>query len=457
MALNFGLLNTNAPAEIANSVSQGQQMAQQEKLGQMRMESAQLDLDKVKREAAGLQRMQQLFIENGKSPDMRTNFTEMIKSGVPHFMDIGFNGLKALDEQDRYQEYIKRSQPTNAMAAPEGAPANAMAAPATAPVNAMAASTPAAAPAPVNALNAPNRTAQIQQEMAELSAFPNVPGAKTRLKVLEKELEEAVKAPVYHNVSGVGLVDPRTGRVITAAKEREDTDLIRNFNKAVAGGYKGSFVDYQTTIAREARTPAQPAAPVAVVDAAGNTIYVTREEALRNRMTPAGQGLQLSPKEIQKREASYPQATSAVKTVSNTMSAIEQAVDRLLANEEGLNGVTGLVGGRTPALTDAARKAQADLEQLKNLAFVQGLTELRAASKTGAGVGNVTNKEGDRFENLKASLDRTQSLGDMIASLKRLKDSAQFTTATMKEAYDDTYSYRAAKPAASTGSWSVVK
>lgn len=455
MALNFGLLDTNAPAAIANSVTQGQQMAQQEKLGQMRMESAQLDLDKVKREAVGLQRMQQLFMENGKSPDMRTNFTEMIKSGVPHFMDIGFNGLKALEEQDRYQEYIRKGQPTNTMAAPEGAPANAMATPAAAPVNAMAAPAPAAAPAPVNALNAPNRTAQIQQEMAELSAFPNVPGAKARLKVLEKELEEAVKAPVYHNVQGVGLVDPRTGRVITPSVETAPTE-IKKYEYAKKQGYKGSLFEFEREMANASRTPAQPAAPVAVVDAAGNTIYVTREEALRNRMTPAGQGLQLPPKEIQKREASYPQATSAVKTVSNTMSAIEQAVDRLLANEEGLNGVTGLVGGRTPALTDAARKAQADLEQLKNLAFVQGLTELRAASKTGAGVGNVTNKEGDRFENLKASLDRTQSLDDMISSLKRLKDSAQFTTATMKEAYDDTYSYRASKPVA-TGSWSVVK
>lgn len=458
MALNFGLLDPNAPAAIANSVTQGQQMAQQEKLGQMRMESAQLDLDKIKREAAGLQRMQQLFMENGKSPDMRTNFSEMIKSGVPHFMDIGFNGLKALDEQDRYQEFVRKGQPANAMAAPEAAPANAMAAPVpapAAPVNAMATPAPAAPTlAPVNALTTPNRTAQIQQEMAELSAFPNVPSAKARLKVLEKELEEAVKPPVYHNVTGVGLVDPRTGRIITPSVESTPTD-IKDYEYAKKQGYKGTYFEFKREMANASRTPAQPAAPVAVVDAAGNTIYVSREEALRNRMTPSGQGAQLSPKDIQKREASYPQATSAVKTVSNTMSAIEQAVDRLLTNQEGLNGITGLVGGRTPALTDAARKANADLEQLKNLAFVQGLTELRAASKTGAGVGNVTNKEGDRFENLKASLERTQSLDDMIASLKRLKDSAQFTTATMKEAYDDTYSYRAAKPAAAAAAGGV--
>lgn len=234
MALNFGLLNTNAPAEIANSVSQGQQMAQQEKLGQMRVEATQLDLDKVKREAAGLQRMQQLFMENGKSPDLRSNFAEMIKSGIPHFMDIGFNGLKALEEQDRYQEFVKKGQPTGAVPAP-AAPAepSIMRQPAaaptqnalgtgtygmgTAPVNAMAAPAPAATPTPVNAMVAPNRTAQIQQEMAELSQFPNTPAAKVRMKVLEKELESAFKP---HVVAG-NLVGPN-GNVIFAADKKSD-------------------------------------------------------------------------------------------------------------------------------------------------------------------------------------------------------------------------------------------
>jgi hypothetical protein len=82
------------------------------------------------------------------------------------------------------------------------------------------------------------------------------------------------------------------------------------------------------------------------------------------------------------------------------------------------------------------------LVNLKNLAFIQGLTELRAASKTGAGVGNVSNKEGDRFENLKASLDRTQSYGDVVDALKRLKSQSEFTKQSLKEAFDETYSYR---------------
>ena len=76
------------------------------------------------------------------------------------------------------------------------------------------------------------------------------------------------------------------------------------------------------------------------------------------------------------------------------------------------------------------------------MAFIQGITELRNASKTGAGVGNVSNKEGERFENLKASLDRKQSLNDMIAALTRLKNQSEFTKQSIKDAFDETYSYR---------------
>jgi hypothetical protein len=159
----------------------------------------------------------------------------------------------------------------------------------------------------------------------------------------------------------------------------------------------------------------------------------------------------LTAKEIQKREAVLPQTTQSLKTVNNTMSIIGQTVDRLLANPEGINGITGLVGGITPALTDKARLAKADLEQLKNLAFIQGLTELRAASKTGAGVGNVSNREGDRFENLKSSLDRSQSKADLEAALRRLKAQSEFTIQTMQEAFDDTYSYKSAAPVAPQG------
>ena len=199
---------------------------------------------------------------------------------------------------------------------------------------------------------------------------------------------------------------------------------------------------------RAPRAEAQPSAPVAVVGEDGKIKYVSREDAINKGMTPASAIESLPPKEIQKREAALPQAKQAVKTISNTMSVIGQTVDSLLANPDGINGITGLVYGVTPAVTSAARKARAELEQLKNLAFIQGITELRAASKTGAAVGNVTNREGDRFENLKASLDRSQSKDDLIAALKKLKTQADLTTQFTTEAFDDTYSYKSAAPVA---------
>ena len=296
----------------------------------------------------------------------------------------------------------------------------------------------------------------------------------------------------------VGVVLSQTGSLEQALKEvPDDPTQFERYRQQEAMGMaewmksqlpktvgNAIYKPSTDTFVTPERAPVPPSMPVAVMGANNRPEYVNREDAIGRtpfspaaikfmgggagagagagggampkapsgyRYTPTGDlepipggpaSPSLSPKDIQKREAVLPQARQAVSTVSNTMSVIGETVDRLLANKDGLNGITGLIGGRTPGVTDAARKAQADIEQLKNLAFIQGLTELRAASKTGAGVGNVSNKEGDRFENLKASLDRTQSYGDIVDALKRIKSQSEFTRQTLKEAFDETYSYR---------------
>jgi hypothetical protein len=166
MALNFGLLDTNLPGQIAGSVQRGQeeavrsQMAQQQlKTGAMQQESAQMQLEQAKREREALIKMQAAFVANGKSPDMRTNFQEMVQSGIPHFMDIGIKGMQSLDRQDRVSAILGGGAPTGTpSAAPAGMPAPA-AAPAqsmmrqTAPQNALGTGMYGMEPAaPVNAL-----------------------------------------------------------------------------------------------------------------------------------------------------------------------------------------------------------------------------------------------------------------------------------------------------------------
>ena len=319
------------------------------------------------------------------------------------------------------------------------------------PVNNLA---PAPA-APSNALVAPvGKTPD--QLLKEIILFgrSNTTGAKNMVDMLKAQLTESLKqTDAQREMQALGL--PLTPEGFKQYKALSQTPTAPpsmvaeyTFAKTPDGGnFRGSYQDFVTARAAAGRAPAQPAqpsAPVAVVDENGKVKYVTREQSLG--MTPATAIEGLSPKEIQKREAVLPQARQAVKTVGNTMSVIGETVDRLLANPDGLNGITGTIYGRTPAFTDAANTANADLEQLRNLAFVQGLTELRAASKTGAGVGNVSNREGERFENLKASLDRRQSKTDLENALRRLKEQANFTTQTMQEAFDETYKYKQTAP-----------
>jgi len=471
--LDFRLLNTNLPAEIAGSVQRGQdealrnQMAQQQlassqqqfKTAGLQQETSQLQLDQLKRDRDALAKMQQAFVANGKSPDLESNFDEMINSGIAHYVDIGVKGKQKILEQKQFSKIMGMDGGAPATPAPMPAAAPPIAYPQMAAptntlgsgafdmgsVNALAPSAPAAPAAPVNALAMPPDVTSMRRKRDMLLAMGTTQSIAAA-RAMDADIALASKdtaAPDAKLMQQLGYPLTQAGYQAFRDAQRQErmlnpTEEAQRIRIALAS--------------RPPAQPAQPSAPVAVVDpVTGKQVYVSREDALRGRMTPAAAMESLPPKEIQKREALLPQATQSLKTVNNTMSIIGETVDKLLANPNGINGITGLIGGVTPAVTDAARAAKADLEQLKNLAFVQGLTELRAASKTGAGVGNVSNREGDRFENLKASLDRSQSKEDLVASLRKLKAQADFTAQTMQEAYDSTYSYKSAAPAATQG------
>ena len=472
--LDFRLLNTNLPAEIAGSVQRGQdealrnQMAQQQlassqqqfKTAGLQQETSQLQLDQLKRDRDALAKMQQAFVANGKSPDLESNFDEMINSGIAHYVDIGVKGKQKILEQRQFANIMGMGEPPPARAV-EPAPAVSSnrvnefgAAPGVevfkvneqpAPINALAPSAPAAPAAPVNALAMPPDVTSMRRKRDMLLAMGTTQSIAAA-RAMDADIALASKdtaAPDAKLMQQLGY--PLTQAGYQAFRDAQRQERMLNPTEEAQ----------RIRIALASRPPPPPRAeqPLEkVVDPdTGKIVFASREEALQRRMTPAAAMESLPPKEIQKREALLPQATQSLKTVNNTMSIIGETVDKLLANPNGINGITGLIYGVTPAVTDAARVAKADLEQLKNLAFVQGLTELRAASKTGAGVGNVSNREGDRFENLKASLDRSQSKEDLVASLRKLKAQADFTAQTMQEAYDSTYSYKSAAPAATQG------
>jgi hypothetical protein len=201
----------------------------------------------------------------------------------------------------------------------------------------------------------------------------------------------------------------------------------------------------KTRIALASRPPGAPRPeqpPVAVVDpVTGKPVYVTREQALSGKMTPASAMEGLPPKEIQARESKFPAATSAVKTFESSAEKLATDLERL-ATHPGLSGISGLVYGRTPAITKDARAAQALYDSIVARGGFQELQNMRASSPTGGALGNVSNQEGQYLRDAFAPINRTQDTTDLSQSLKDAAVAARTSKQRVRDAYDMTYEYK---------------
>lgn len=449
----------------------------------MNVQQAQMQMEKLRQTDEAIERIRQAAVKNGGPGDLNEIAQAFLLSP-----DLGHQqlGLKIREQQREKQEFetmgrklypqLFGAEP--AAAAPAAPPAAAPMAPAqpgalgsgtfditpapvtnalapapVAPTNQLTPAAPAAAPA-VNALAAPNTAQQLspsgktRQELEGLIFMAQRnPLFKGMAETAKLELAEMMKAPVYHNVPGVGLVDPRTKQVIMPSVESTPTE-IKQYELAKQQGFTGTFFDYKRKLAEATRTPAQPSAPVAVVDETGKTRYVSREEAIGKGMTPANAFEGITPKEIQKREAALPQAKASV---AGFESKTDQFIKDLesLRDDPGLNDITGPVYGRTPSVSRAGSRAQANYNKIFAKGGFQGLQDLREASKTGGALGNVSNEEGRRLEaSVVGGLDRTQHIDDVKAGINALIEDLKVSKARVRNTFDETYQYKSGRTSA---------
>ena len=160
----------------------------------------------------------------------------------------------------------------------------------------------------------------------------------------------------------------------------------------------------------------------------------------------------LAPKELQAREAKYPMATQAVKTVESKADKLIADIETL-KNHPGLDSITGAVYGRTPSVTAEGRAAQALYDSIVARGGFQELAAMRAASPTGGALGNVSNQEGQQLKDAFGTLNRTQDASDLRKQLQRVADDVRGAKTRVREAYDMTYDYKggAAPTAPSAG------
>ena len=243
--LNFGILNQNAPAEIAGSVQRGQEEALRSRVLQQQQEMSAMQLEQAKRERDSLAKLQATFVANGKSPDMRANFQEMMQSGIPHFMDIGLKGMQALDRQANVAKILGGGAPTGM---PTGAPAPAEA--------------PAAAPAPSimrqpapaqNALGSGMYGMEPSAPVNALAAKPS--GAYTPVMPRNALAPAAAGTPVANDIENtyrkidqlhaIGEHDLAKS-LEQRVKDKLPPTAVQEFEYARKNGYQGSFADFKT-------------------------------------------------------------------------------------------------------------------------------------------------------------------------------------------------------------------
>ena len=444
------------PLEVANPLNQLAQVSQIQ-AAQRQGEVAQMQLEQLKQDRDEMQKFQQDLVARGGNPDLRALAASLLKS--PKHVVQGIELLQKLDEQDKYASVIQKMYGGGAAAAPAAAPVAAPAAPgalgsgtfgitpapAAAPTNALAPAAPAAAP--TNALVSQQKTPeQLEANIAALAPFASRPGVKEQIAGFQTQLTE-LRKPI---VAAAGSTIYGPGGNIIANVPAQPTELQRNYQYAKSQGFPGSIFDYEREIKLAGRTPAQPTAPVAVVDETGKTRYVSREEAISKGMTPASAYEGITPKEIQKREAALPAATSAVKGFEAKSESFVKDL-KALRDHPGLSEITGFVAGRVPGLTANGRAAQALYDKVVAKGGFQALQDLRDASKTGGALGNVSNQEGKQLTASFAAIDRRQDVADVQSALDTAIADVEGARTRMREAYDDTYKYksgRAAAPAA---------
>jgi hypothetical protein len=155
----------------------------------------------------------------------------------------------------------------------------------------------------------------------------------------------------------------------------------------------------------------------------------------------------LDAKTLATREAAYPKVTSALKSFEAKTKQFDSVITELIANEKGLNEITGFFAGRTDisAMSDAGRRALSLFNTITAKGGFSELQDMRNASPTGGALGNVSNQEGKQLIDSFGALSRTQSGNDLRKSLTTAKSDLENLKTRMREAYDLTYEYRAGR------------
>lgn len=398
MALDPNIALGVRPMELANPLAQYSQVAQiQNAQNQNALARAQMaEYERARTEEEGLRNY--LNRADLKTPEARAELMKFGKTGLGY--------AKALSEQDKAALERKKLE-TETTAADFD----------------LRIKKANKAISDIGALSSPAEAiASIDKNLADGNIDPQ------KAETLKASLAQAPSFGAWQKSMLVNILDAKD----RLAQEREQTRL----------GYEGQRVGFEgERVGLEKKRVGMEGQRLGLegqrVGLEGERVQIAREEAERKRA-----GLEaLPPKEIQKREAVLPQATSAIKGFEAKSDSFVNDLIKL-RDHPGLSQITGLVAGRVPALTADGRAAQALYDKVVAKGGFQALQDLRDASKTGGALGNVSNQEGKQLTASFSAIDRRQDAKDVRAAIEQAIGDVQGAKTRMREAYDATYSYK---------------
>ena len=207
-----------------------------------------------------------------------------------------------------------------------------------------------------------------------------------------------------------------TGQSIPVPKSRSD------YLREISAGVKPS-------------TPASPTEPAKAPSVPASVA----SKPIGPKEVPLIESSGVSPKQKQELLLVKPKQVGAVEAVVNTNRRMQQTIRDILNNPgfEDSFGIGGSVISSIPG-TDAAR-VKALLEQLGGTLFIDAITAMRNASATGAAVGSVTEREGDKLQSSQAALKQAQKASDARKELERLLGILEFQEKGVVNAFERTY------------------
>jgi hypothetical protein len=192
-------------------------------------------------------------------------------------------------------------------------------------------------------------------------------------------------------------------------------------------------------IAQQSRPPAQPRAeqpPVAVIDpTTGQPIFVSREEALRNRMQPAANAPALKPltegQAVQLRAAvakDYKAASTALSQIDDLLTSADA-----VKTSPGLSAATGFTGKFLPSFPEGgAAQAETRLANLRGKVTALG----KATAAMSGAIGSIANQEWKILADQIAVLDEVKGKGPLLEQIALLEEQAKGAAARIRDTYE---------------------